>query len=211
MPGSSDRQGKRFKPTTGKQYEVGLRYQPKGSDTLVSATAYQLTQDNVLVSDPVDNNFSIQSGRVRSRGFELEARTRLGRHGNLIAAYAYTDARTLKASPLQPEQEGQRAYSTPYNQISLWGDYNLGEFGLPGIKVGAGVRYLDEMLGQAQGTSVTVPSFTLIDAMVSYKTGPWKFALNITNLTDKTYIASCTYGCFYGEPRKAIVSANYRW
>ena len=207
----SDRQGKRFKPTTGKQYEVGLRYQPKGSDTLVSATAYQLTQDNVLVSDPVDNNFSIQSGRVRSRGFELEARTRLGRHGNLIAAYAYTDARTLKASPLQPEQEGQRASSAPYNQVSLWGDYSLGEFGLPGIKVGAGVRYIDEMLGQAQGTTVTPPSFTLIDAMVSYKTGPWKFALNITNLTDKTYIASCTYGCFYGEPRKAIVSANYRW
>jgi iron complex outermembrane receptor protein len=207
----SDRQGKRFKPTTGKQYEVGLRYQPKGSDTLVSATAYQLTQDNVLVSDPVDNNFSIQSGRVRSRGFELEARTRLGRHGNLIAAYAYTDARTLKASPLQPEQEGQRASSAPYNQVSLWGDYSLGEFGLPGIKVGAGVRYIDEMLGQAQGTTVTLPSFTLIDAMISYKTGPWKFALNITNLTDKTYIASCTYGCFYGEPRKAIVSANYRW
>lgn len=120
----SDRQSKRFKPTTGKQYEVGLRYQPKGSDTLVSATAYQLTQENVLVSDPVDNNFSIQSGRVRSRGFELEARPRLGRHGKLIAAYAYTDARTLKASPLQPEQEGQRASSAPYNQISLWGNGN---------------------------------------------------------------------------------------
>ena len=206
-----DRQGTRFKPTTGKQYEVGVRYQPKGSDTLISAAVYELTRDNVTVADPVNSNYSIQAGRVRSRGFELEARTRIGRHGNLIAAYAYTDGRTLKASPLQPEQEGQRSPSAPYNQISLWGDYSLGEIGLPGVKLGAGVRYLDETLGQAQGTTVTVPAFTLIDAMASYSTGPWRFALNITNLTDKTYIASCTYGCFYGEPRKVIGSISYRW
>lgn len=206
-----DRQGSRFKPTTGKQYEAGVRYQPKGSDTLISAAVYQLTRDNVTVADPLDSNYSIQAGQVRSRGFELEARTRVGRHGNLIAAYAYTDGRTLKASPLQPEQEGQRSYSTPYNQISLWGDYSLGAIGLPGIKIGAGARYLDKTLGQAQGTTVTLSSFTLIDAMLSYKTGPWRFALNATNLTDKTYIASCTYGCFYGEPRKVIASVNYRW
>lgn len=206
-----DRQGTRFKPTTGKQYEAGVRYQPKGSDTLISAAVYQLTRDNVTVADPVNSNYSIQAGQVRSRGFELEARTQVGRHGNLIAAYAYTDGRTLKASPLQPEQEGQRSYSTPYNQISLWGDYSLGAIGLPGIKIGAGARYLDKTLGQAQGTTVTLSSFTLIDAMLSYKTGPWRFALNATNLTDKTYIASCTYGCFYGEPRKVIGSVSYRW
>lgn len=206
-----DRLGNRFKPTTGQQYEAGVRYQPKGSDTLISAAIYQLTQDNVTVADPANSNYSIQAGRIRSRGFELEARTRLGRHGNLIAAYAYTDARTLKASPLQPQLEGQRSSSTPYNQVSLWGDYTLDAFGLAGVKLGAGLRYLDESLGQAQGTTVTVPGFTLIDAMASYRTGPWKFALNVTNLTDRTYIASCTYGCFYGEPRKVIGSISYRW
>jgi len=206
-----DRLGNRFKPTTGKQYEAGVRYQPEGAETTISAAVYQLTQDNVSVTDPVDSNYSIQAGRIRSRGFELEARTRAGRNANLVAAYAYTDARTLKASPLQPEQEGQRSYSTPYNQVSIWGDYSLGEFGLPGVKVGAGLRYLGKMLGLAQGTTVTLPAFTLLDAMVSYSTGRWKYALNITNLADKTYIASCTYGCFYGEPRKAIATATYRW
>ena len=62
----------------------------------------------------------------------------------------------------------------------------------------------------AHGTAVEVPSFTL-DAMVSYTTGPWRFALNATNLADKTYIGSCTYGCFYGEPRRIIGTATYRW
>jgi iron complex outermembrane receptor protein len=30
-------------------------------------------------------------------------------------------------------------------------------------------------------------------------------------LTDKTYVSGCTYGCFYGEPRKVIGTATYRW
>jgi iron complex outermembrane receptor protein len=33
----------------------------------------------------------------------------------------------------------------------------------------------------------------------------------MANLTDRTYVASCTYGCFYGEPRRINVSATYRW
>lgn len=206
-----DRTGSRFKPTEGKQIEVGLRYQPSGSDTLLSAAVYQLTRENVTVTDPVDTNYSMQAGKARSKGLELEARTRIGEHANLIAAYAYTDARTLQASPLQPQQEGQRLDSVPFNQLSLWGDYSFGAFALPDLKIGGGIRYVDETRGMAHGTAVSVPAFTLLDAMASYTTGAWRLALNITNLTDKTYIASCTYGCFYGESRKAVLSATYRW
>lgn len=204
-----DRLGKRFEPSTGKQYEIGVRYQPKGSDTLISAAIYELTKQNVSVTDPVNSLFDAQIGEVRSRGFELEARTRIGKNTNLIAAYGYTDARTTKASPLQPSQVGQRSPGIPYNQLSVWADYSFGNFGLPTLKVGGGMRYQSETKPNV-GT-FDVPSFTLFDAMVSYTTGPWRFALNINNLTDKTYIGSCTTGCFYGEPRRIISTATYRW
>ncbi|MBV7540564.1 TonB-dependent siderophore receptor [Acidovorax sp. sic0104] len=207
-----DRSGRRFQPTTGTQIEAGVRWQPPGSATLVSAAMYQLTRDNLTVADPQDPNYAIQHGRVRSRGLELEARTRVGRHANLIAAYAYTDARTVRASPLQPAQEGARSIGVPYNQVSLWADYELGALGLPGLTVGAGVRHMGEARGMAHGTPVAVPAFTLFDAMLGYHTGPWRFALNLSNLADKTYIGSCAmYGCFYGEPRKLIGTATYRW
>ncbi|KAG1450703.1 hypothetical protein G6F57_016344 [Rhizopus arrhizus] len=129
-----DRQGNRFEPTRGEQYEAGLRYQPAGSGMLLSASVYQLIRKNVTVTDPLDTSYQIQAGKARSRGLELEARTRIGRHANLIAAYAYTDARTLKASPLQPGEEGKRLNSVPFNQFSLWGDYGFGDFGLPGLR-----------------------------------------------------------------------------
>ncbi|GKS83152.1 TonB-dependent siderophore receptor [Acidovorax sp. SUPP1855] len=204
-----DRLGSRFDPSKGTQYEIGTRYQPPGSSTLISAALYQLTRQNVSVADPVDPTYSAQIGEVRSRGFELEARTRVGRNANLIAAYAYTDARTTQASPLQPSQVGMRSPGIPYHQLSLWGDYNFGRFGMPNLKVGAGMRYQGETKPNV-GT-FDVPSFTLFDAMVSYTTGPWRLALNVTNLFDKTYVGSCTTGCFYGEPRKAIATATYRW
>ncbi|ASI70522.1 TonB-dependent receptor [Diaphorobacter nitroreducens] len=204
-----DRNGGTFKPTRGKQWEAGVRYQPPGTETLLSAAIYELTKTNVTVDDPVNSDFSAQLGEVRSRGLELEAKTRVGRNGNLIAAYAYTDARTTKSSPLYPEQEGKRSGGVPRNQFSLWGDYSFGAFRLPGLKAGAGVRYVDSTRGV--WLDADVPSFTLIDAMVSYSTGPWRLALNVANLTDKTYVASCTWGCFYGEPRKVTMTATYRW
>lgn len=207
-----DRQGRRFKPTQGRQIEAGVRWQPQGSDTLLSAAVYQLTRDNLTVTDPQDPNYSIQHGRVRSRGAELEARTRIGRNTNLIAAYAYTDARTVRASPTQPEQSGKRSIGVPAHQLSVWADYDFGAYGLPGLKVGAGARYLGNARGMAHGKPVGVPSFTLFDAMVAYQTGQWRFALNVSNVADKTYVASCAmYGCFYGEPRKVVATATYRW
>ncbi|WP_340146736.1 TonB-dependent siderophore receptor [Halomonas sp. PA16-9] len=145
----TDRNGNQFEPTQGEQYEVGIRYQPKGFDTMLTATAYELTQDNVLVADPVNTNFQTQIGEVRSRGVELEAKTEIGLNANLVAAYAYTDARTTKSSPATPEKAGERTGQAPYNQFSLWGDYRLSDFGLPGLKLGAGVRYVGSTLPNA--------------------------------------------------------------
>lgn len=207
----TDRNKTRFKPTRGEQWELGLRYQPKDSDMLISTSIYDLTQTDTLVSDPIDADYSVQLGKVRSRGFEIEMKTRIGRQANLIMAYAYTDARTIKSSPLTPEEKGRRTGGVPYNQLSLWGDYSFGAFGLPGLKAGLGVRYVDSTQPRGNWMSAKVPGFTLFDAMVSYATGPWKLALNVTNLTDKTYLASCTYGCFYGEPRKVVGTMSYRW
>lgn len=202
-----NRFGARFKPTTGEQYEAGLRYQPAGSDTLLTAAIYQLTQQNVLSTDPVDTNFSVQTGEVRSRGFELEARTRIGKSWSLIAAYAYTDARVT--ADTDATAVGTRRGLVPYHAASAWGEYDLGALGLVGMKAGMGVRYVGSALGLY--VAGTVPAYTVVDAMVSYQTGPWRLALNLSNLADKEYIASCTYGCFFGERRKAIASATYRW
>ncbi|MGO3770007.1 MAG: TonB-dependent siderophore receptor, partial [Vreelandella alkaliphila] len=206
----TDRGGKQFEPTRGEQFEAGIRYQPEGGDTMLTASVYELTQENVLVADPVDTSFQAQIGEVRSRGIELEAKTEIGLNANLVAAYAYTDARTTKSSPATPDKVGERTGQAPYNQFSLWGDYRFGNFGLPSLKLGVGVRYVGSTLPSAY-LDGEVPDLTLFDAMVSYETGPWLLSLNATNLTDETYIESCTYACYYGEPRSIVGTASYQW
>lgn len=204
-----DRNKARFKPTRGEQWELGVRYQPNGTKTQIAAAIYDLTRTNSLVTDPQSIDHSVQSGKVRSRGFEIEAKVRPERNTNLVLAYAYTDARTTESSPLTPEEKDKRTGGVPYNQFSLWGDYSFGASGVPGLKAGAGIRYVAST--RAVWIDGTVPSFTLLDAMVSYTTGPWRLALNANNLADKKYVASCTYGCFYGSPRTVIANLTYKW
>lgn len=205
----TDRNGSRFKPTRGEQYELGILYQPSGKDFLLSAAIYDLTQKNVTVKDPVAPLYNVQQGEVRSRGFELEARARLWKDTNLIAAYAYTDARTLKSSRLTPELKGRRTPQVPYNQLSVWVDHSFGSLGLPGLKAGLGGRYVSATKGYEETTKV--PSYLVFDAMVSYTMDSWRFALNATNLTDKTYVAGCYWNCGYGEGRNIIGTVTYSW
>ena len=203
------RDGSRFEPTEGEQYELGLRYQPPGSNMLLSASVYQLTQTNVLTPDPVDPAFyQVQTGEVRSRGVELEAQLPVGRDLRLVAAYAYTDAVTTRSN--NPDEVDQQRGGVPRHMASLWADYRLTALGLPQARLGAGVRYVGDSTGLF-AAGYEVPSYTVVDAMASYETGPWTFTLNANNLADRKYVASYTYGAFYGQRRTVTASLSYRW
>jgi iron complex outermembrane receptor protein len=53
----------------------------------------------------------------------------------------------------------------------------------------------------------------LVDAMLGLDRGPWRYALNVQNLGDRTYVATCLGrgDCWYGARRTAIASATYRF
>jgi len=202
-----DRNGRQFKPTEGEQYEVGIRYPPTDSDTQVTASVYQLTQKNILTADSVDPDYSAQTGKARSRGFELEAKARLAGNLTVTAGYAYTLTKVLESR--YDGEKGRQLPFTPRHQFSLWVIYdNL--LGVHGLKVGGGARYV----GSSKGfyyVDADVRPYTLFDAMASYAAGPWKFALNVRNVANKRYVSNCTYGCFYGEPRTVTGTVSYTW
>ncbi|WP_434647750.1 TonB-dependent siderophore receptor [Pseudomonas sp. D1-2] len=203
----ADAPGQTFKPTEGKQYEIGIRYQPPGSNTLLSAAVYELTQENVLKRDLAGLNPQ-QIGEQRSRGLELEAKSDITPQLTVIATYAYTDARITK-SVIQSEV-GQRSEDTPYHQAALWADYNFARFGVPQLKIGGGARYKGTT--QASGIDSQMPAYTLFDAMASYQIDKnWDIALNANNVTNKKY-TYCEFAiCRYGDERELVTSVNFRW
>ena len=205
----TDRNGGRFKPTTGEQKELGIRYQPKNAAYLISASVFDLTQQNLLTRDPVSPTFNVQTGEARSRGFELEGKGQIGRYTNVIAAYAHTKAEITESNI--PSEIGQRLANVPRNQFSLWGDYQMAPLGLPGLKLGLGTRYIGST-EDVKGTGLKVPSYTLFDAMASYDiSSTWRLSLNGRNLGDKQYLNCSGALCLYGEPRKVILAATMRW
>lgn len=205
----TDKNGNLFDPTTGTQYEIGVRYQPEDSDTLLTGSIFRIDQTDVLVADPDDIKYRKQLGEVRSEGIELEAKTKIGNNTNIIAAYAYTDARTIESSPATPQLDGQRTGNVPYNKFSLWGDYTFNDYNLPGLRLGAGLRYVGSAIGRINGKEY--PSYTLVDAMASYEVDDnWTVSLNANNLFDKEY-ATCIGTCNYGEPRNVVGKVTYKW
>ncbi len=71
-----------------------------------------------------------------------------------------------------------------------------------------------------EANTLKVPGYTLIDAAVHYDIpnisntmDNLRLALNVTNLANKEYVASCyTYSwCWYGSQRTVQASATYRW
>jgi iron complex outermembrane receptor protein len=80
------------------------------------------------------------------------------------------------------------------------------------------VRYLGRTEADAANT-ITVPSYTLLDAAVHYELGQLfreakglRLSLNASNLTDKHYYNGCSASsCTIGEDRSLIASLSYRW
>jgi iron complex outermembrane receptor protein len=205
-----DRLGQRFKPSQGKQWEAGLRYQPQDSDTLLSAALFDLTRTNVLTPDPLSVGDSVQSGEVRSRGLEVELKTRVGRYVDLIGAYTYTDAVVTKSN--NPAELGEN-FNSPRNIFSLWANARLGFMDLPKWSAGAGMRYVSARPNRASIPARGGPSYTLLDARLGFDAGAWLYTLNVSNLTNKTYVPSMCYSglCDYGTERQVTASVSYRW
>jgi iron complex outermembrane receptor protein len=205
-----------FKPTEGEQYEVGFKYQPPGSSAFLQAAVYELTQTNVPTADPRNPGFQIQTGEVRARGVEVEARATLFDNLDLVAAYAYTDAEVTKSTGVD---FGKRPPVVPRHMASLWAHYTFKTGLFSGLGLGAGVRYVGKGAGDAGNTFFT-DDYTLVDAAISYDLGAanaamkgWKVQVNAQNLFDKEYVAGCygTVQCSFGLRRTVLATLSYRW
>ncbi|MCP2024716.1 UNVERIFIED_ORG: iron complex outermembrane receptor protein [Pseudomonas reinekei] len=205
-----------FKPTEGKQWELGIKYQPPGSNTLLTAAVYDLTQKNVSVTNNVGNvTVTSQTGEVRVKGLELEAVSDVTDNLKVTAAY------TLARSEVQDGAfKGNRLQLMPNQQASVWGDYTWHNGVLDGFGIGAGARYTGNTYGDEANTWLgKAGAYTVIDAAVHYDLGRLdnslkgaSLAVNATNLFDKDYISTCdSFYCYYGDQRSVVASATYKW
>lgn len=199
-----------YTPETGHQYEAGVKYKPTGVDALVTASVFDLTREHTLTADPDGSFNSVQLGEVRSRGFELEGKATLAGGLKAIAAVTAYDIDVRKDT--NAAIVGKRPVIVPEVLASLWLDYTVQSGALKGLGFGAGARYTGSSYADNLNT-LKVPDATLFDAAVRYTHDKWSVALNVNNIADKRYVASCQSAltCYYGEGRVATLKASYSW
>lgn len=219
----TDANNKPFDPLEGEQYEVGVKFQPPGTNSLYSVAAFDTRRKNMLTTIPgcVGSRCQEQTGELRTQGLELEARGEFARGLSLIANYSYIANEYTKdnATPTRPSLEGTTPYGIPKHQASVWARYQLQSGPLSGLGMAAGARYLGSSSGGTHD-AFKVPAATLVDAAIDYDLGRasaslkgMSVALNINNLFDKEYVASCysEEWCWYGYQRSIRASLRYRW
>ena len=211
--------GQPFDPARAKQYEAGVKYVPKDRPVVVTAAVYQLTKTKNLTAEPGNVLFSVQSGEIRSRGVELEAKAALNANVNLTASYTYTDAEYTEDTLLK----GKTPVQVPKHMASLWSDYTFHETALSGVTLGAGVRYVGESqglysTGSEQNQNFKVAGYTTVDAALKYDLGRFglpgsSVGVNVNNLFNREYVASCyrEYACYWGAERQIVGTATFRF
>lgn len=204
-------------PITSRQFEVGVKYQPPGTDILLTAAAFDIKRQNSLSPDPVNGSrFSIQTGEVSVQGVEFESRANVTENLTLVGGFSLIDAINSGGTP---EQIGLRPIQVPDTTISLFGNYQVRTGLFAGLGFGGGFRYLGGSQGDA-ANSFKVPANLVVDAVASYDFGYLspnlkgvQLQVNAQNLLDETYVQSCAYQawCWYGAPRTVLATLRYRW
>ncbi|WP_343293955.1 TonB-dependent siderophore receptor [Vandammella animalimorsus] len=207
-----DAHGNTFKPTRGKLFELGVKYAPEGGRQLFTAALYDLRKTHVLTTDPDNPDHSKQTGAIRARGIELEAKAALSRQWEMLANYTYNNIRVRRSND---GDVGKVPVHTPRQTASVWLQWRAPQGRLSGLGAGLGVRHVGSNFNDAANTWKN-PSATFIDAALTYDRGPWRFGLNVTNLGNKEQRTSCFELdggnlCGYAQVRTVVLSAKYRF
>jgi len=214
-------------PSIGRQIEVGVKYQPRGTPILLTAALFHIDQSNVVVSNPL-TFLARQSGKVRSQGAEVEAKAPLGDGLTITASYSGQKVRTIHDD--NAFNLGHAPIGVGKSNGGLFLDYAPHRGSLAGVTLGGGVRHVGQIYGgyvtNDAGTAVDhyveTPGYTLFDAALGYELGMasrrlagMRLVINAANLFDKRTLSSCYVDglqwCWYGQRRTVQATLGYHW
>ncbi|MCC2644204.1 MAG: putative Ferric iron uptake protein [Nitrospira sp.] len=181
-----------FKPTTGTQYEAGVKTEIVPGRLTSTLAFYRILKKDALATDPTNPLFFVQTGAQRSQGVEFDLTAQLLTGWKVIATYAYTDARVAADTTIQV---GNRIPLIARHTGSLWTTYDFQAGFLQGFGVGAGLFAVGERAGDI-GNTFTLPGYVRTDMALYYRK-PDLFThtnliaqLNVQNLLDQEYFYS---------------------
>ena len=193
-PGFLVADGQGVPPSSGKQWETGVKFAFFGGKLTASAAYFDLTKTNIPTATLTNSPFVSVIGEARSTGFEFDMQGEISPGWKVIANYAHTDARVTDSGPNDLAPVGSRLRAVPIDLFHLWTTYEFQVAELRGWKIGGGTT----VAGPAPFTPVgsftgqMLPDHTVFDLMAAYQFTAagkkWTFQVNATNIFNRVYL-----------------------
>jgi len=172
-----------LEPEEFRNYEIGAKWDVQRTLSLTAAL-YRLDRSNTSAPDPNDPSHTVQTGSQRSKGIELSAAGNVTPAWELLAGYAYLDAKLT--SQTTQAAAGAVVPLAPQHTLSLWNRYTFTR----SWSMGAGVIRQSSMYAGIDN-AVTVPGFTRVDAAAYLSVSRrLRAQLNVENILGARYWAT---------------------
>lgn len=196
-------------PTTGDNYETGVKADWLNGRLNASFAVFRIEQDNLPVSTgryiPGTAEFAYRSvtGTV-SKGVEFEVNGRLTDDWQMTVGGSRFIAEDKDGNAVNP--------FLPRTTVKLFTRYRLPV--LPELTLGGGVNWQNHTWESVDGAfghdSVNQGSYALINLFARYQfTRALSVQANVNNLFDKEYYDYLATYAVYGTPRNVSLSVNY--
>jgi iron complex outermembrane recepter protein len=202
--GARSANGQPLEPEESAQLELGARL--RTGNFRGSAALFEIRRKNALTTDPLDPDYSINTGEQRVRGLELEGEWAPGPNWSLSGGYAYLDGAITKSND---GDVGLGLGDVPDHTLTLRTSVQVPGTGLT---FRGGVSYVSERL-LTNASSVELPAYWLLDVGASWQLSRFRFDLMAENLADERYFAASgnAFAVMPGDPRSIRLRVGTFW
>ncbi|HMI01630.1 MAG TPA: TonB-dependent receptor [Pedobacter sp.] len=182
---------KSFKPEHANQWEFGVKTNLFSDKLNATVSYYNIKVTDRVYTDPANQLNSIQGGKVRSQGFEVDINVNPVSGLNLIAGYSHNSIKVLTGASIDFYNEPGRTPGGqgPQDLANLWTTYKFGHGTLKDFGLGIGGNYAGKY--KAIDNSITgvfyLPDYTLLNGGIFYNSRKIRVAFNVNNLTNEQY------------------------
>jgi iron complex outermembrane receptor protein len=200
-----------FKPEHANQWEFGVK--TNLFDGKLSATA---SYYDIRVSDRVNYTPTgpVQSGKVGSKGYELDLNANPLPGLNVIAGYSHNDAKVIEGNgnDFYAEVGSPAGGQGPGDQVNLWATYKFERGTLKNFGVGIGGNYASKyrVIKNSVVGVFDLPSYTLLNGSVFYNASKYRVTFNLNNITDEEYYIGY-WSVNPQRPRAFALSVAYKF
>ncbi|USX18843.1 TonB-dependent receptor [Oxalobacteraceae bacterium OTU3REALA1] len=208
-----------FGPDQLWSYELGSKNTFLNQRVSLNVAAFLIDWEKVQVANylPCSYYYTQNAGKIRSQGLEIESMVKLARRMSLGFNAAYTDAKAKSdiVTPLaaQSAPAGTRTPYAPRVTANVTFNYAVpladnDEVGFSATYSYRGNSYTD--FAPTGSNYAEIPSSSMLNAALSYKSGKYEFGLFGTNLNNGTKIVDVTRDPNGLQPGDTIFMARPR-